>query len=104
MGRNVRCDRVKGVDAAQSGAEPSVSDTREFRSLLDAHGPAALLNVPASWVLAEARAERIPHVRLNRYVRFEADELEAWWRNRRRGPWSGREPTGWWVAGDRKRA
>lgn len=55
--------------------------------LLDAQGAAALLNVPASWVLAEARADRIPHVRLGRYVRFDADELAVWWRARARGPW-----------------
>jgi hypothetical protein len=54
--------------------------------LLDARGAAGLLNMPASWVLAEARADRIPHVRLGRYVRFEAGELELWWRRRRRGP------------------
>lgn len=55
--------------------------------LLTADQAGELLNVPASWVLAEARASRIPHVRLGRYVRFEADELEAWWRSRARGPW-----------------
>ena len=55
--------------------------------LLDAKGAAALLNVPATWVLAEARADRIPHVRLGRYVRFDAGELQAWWLARRRGPW-----------------
>ena len=55
--------------------------------LLDARGAAALLNVPASWVLAEARADRIPHVRLGRYVRFDAAELQIWWQTRRRGPW-----------------
>jgi excisionase family DNA binding protein len=55
--------------------------------LLDAKGAGALLNVPASWVLAEARADRIPHVRLGRYVRFDAGELQAWWLTRRRGPW-----------------
>ena len=49
-----------------------------------------LLHVPASWVLAEARAERIPHVRLGRYVRFDADELGAWWKSRARGPWRDR--------------
>jgi excisionase family DNA binding protein len=54
--------------------------------LLDAQGAAELLNVPRSWVLAEARADRIPHVRLGRYVRFEAAELEAWWQARRKGP------------------
>lgn len=55
--------------------------------LLDATEAARLLSVPASWVLAEARVNRIPHVRLGRYVRFSADELEAWWRARMRGPW-----------------
>jgi excisionase family DNA binding protein len=58
--------------------------------LLDAKGAAALLNVPATWVLAEARADRIPHVRLGRYVRFDAAELHVWWQSRRRGPWRSR--------------
>ena len=55
--------------------------------LLDATEAGRLLSVPASWVLAEARANRIPHVRLGRYVRFSADDLEDWWRARMRGPW-----------------
>src|SRR3954453_1621695 len=55
--------------------------------LLDARGAAALLSVPASWVLAEARADRIPHVRLGRYVRFDAAELQIWWQTRPPGPW-----------------
>jgi excisionase family DNA binding protein len=54
--------------------------------LLDAKQAGALLNVPASWVLAEARVDRIPHVRFGRYVRFDRDELERWWRARLRGP------------------
>lgn len=54
--------------------------------LIDAQGAAELLGVPKSWVLAEARADRIPHVRLGRYVRFEPEELRAWWSKRRRGP------------------
>ena len=63
--------------------------------LLDANAASALLGVPATWVLAEARADRVPHVRLGRYVRFDADELEAWWRTRARGPWRrGHQPNG----------
>jgi excisionase family DNA binding protein len=74
----------------------SVADARAGRNpvalaavepLLDAKGAAALLNVPATWVLAEARADRLPHVRLGRYVRFDAAELHIWWQSRRRGPW-----------------
>jgi excisionase family DNA binding protein len=68
--------------AAQADpAHPSVAP------LLDAKGAAALLNVPPTWVLAEARADRIPHVRLGRYVRFDAAELQRWWQARRQGPW-----------------
>jgi excisionase family DNA binding protein len=55
-------------------------------SLLTAAEAGELLGVRKSWVLAEARADRIPHVRLGRYVRFEAVELERWWQARRRGP------------------
>lgn len=54
--------------------------------LLDATGAATLLGVPASWVLAEARADRIPHVRLGRYVRFHRGDLAAWAVSRSRGP------------------
>ena len=55
-------------------------------ALVDAGAAAELLGVPDSWVLAQARRNRIPHVRLGRYVRFDPDELEAWWRGRMRGP------------------
>jgi excisionase family DNA binding protein len=55
--------------------------------LLNAEQAAELLNVPASWIMTEARADRLPHVRLGRYYRFDAEQLEAWWRERARGPW-----------------
>lgn len=58
--------------------------------LLTAEQAAELLNLPTSWVLAEARADRVPHVRLGRYVRFDAEELAAWWQTRARGPWRNR--------------
>jgi excisionase family DNA binding protein len=64
-------------------------DARHEPALLDAKGASELLNVPASWVAAEARAGRIPHVRLGRYVRFEPEALRDWWRERQRGPWRG---------------
>ena len=58
--------------------------------LLDARQAAAILNVPASWIAAEARAGRIPHVRLGRYVRFNRDELMQWCESRSVGPRSRR--------------
>ena len=78
-------DRVFGPAGA-----PGVDSHPPPAPLLDSKGAAALLNVPASWVLAEARADRIPHVRLGRYVRFDATELQTWWLSRRRGPWRSR--------------
>lgn len=54
--------------------------------LLDAKGAGEQLNVPPRWVLAEARADRIPHVRLGRYVRFDPDQLHVWAKERTRGP------------------
>ena len=54
--------------------------------LVDAKQAAELLAVPHTWLLAEARHDRVPHVRLGRYVRFDPDELECWWRARMRGP------------------
>ncbi len=54
--------------------------------LIDAKAAGELLAVPHTWVLEQARHDRIPHVRLGRYVRFDADQLLAWARNRARGP------------------
>lgn len=55
--------------------------------LLNAEQAAEQLGIPKTWLLAEARASRVPHVRLGRYVRFDAGELEVWWRSRAQGPW-----------------
>jgi hypothetical protein len=54
--------------------------------LLDSKQAGALLNVPHTWVLAEARCDRIPHIRLGRYVRFDEATLCAWALARQRGP------------------
>jgi excisionase family DNA binding protein len=54
--------------------------------LLDGKQAAELLNVPATWLMAEAKAKRIPHLRLGKYVRFDRDELVAWRQGRTVGP------------------
>jgi len=54
--------------------------------LIDARAAGELLGVPPSWILAEARCNRLPHVRLGRYVRFRRETLLAWVRERERGP------------------
>lgn len=59
---------------------------RDRPALVDAHTASELLGVPHTWLLAEARANRVPHVRLGRYVRFHPDDLHDWTRQRVRGP------------------
>lgn len=46
--------------------------------LLTADEVAEMLRVDKSWVYAATRANRIPHLRLGRYVRFSESALEAW--------------------------
>lgn len=77
----------------------TVTDTRQLAAelatligeqticpLLDAGQAATLLNIPESWIRAEARADRIPHLQLGRYVRFDREELLAWVDRRKVGP------------------
>ena len=59
---------------------------RPAAPLLTAREAGELLSVPPSWLLQEARANRVPHTRLGRYVRFAADDLHEWRRRHTRGP------------------
>jgi excisionase family DNA binding protein len=54
---------------------------------------AELLAVPASWVGREARANRIPHLRLGRYRRFEREAVHAWLEQQQAGQWRKHNPT-----------
>ena len=62
------------------------SETRNSDGLIDARAAAEFLGVPHTWILAEARCNRIPHVRLGRYVRFRREALLGWVSERERGP------------------
>ena len=57
-----------------------------FAPLIDAKAAGRLLGVPHTWLLAQARAGRIPHHRLGHYVRFSADDLTQWLQDTRQGP------------------
>jgi len=77
------------MQATSSSTSPGPSpanDARDPGALLTAKGVAALLAVPTSWVYAEARAGRIPHVTLGRYRRFRREAIEAWINATERGP------------------
>jgi predicted DNA-binding transcriptional regulator AlpA len=40
----------------------------------------------ASWWYTQAAAERLPHFKLGKYLRFDLSEVEAWLEQQRRGP------------------
>jgi excisionase family DNA binding protein len=60
--------------------------------LLTADELAERLGMKTEWVWAQARAGRIPHVRLGRYRRFRESAVEAWLRDLETGG-SGRPAT-----------
>jgi excisionase family DNA binding protein len=47
-------------------------------ALLTAEDVAVQLGVSKDWIYAEVRAERIPHVKLGRNVRFRESSIEDW--------------------------
>jgi excisionase family DNA binding protein len=54
--------------------------------LLTAGEVAELLAVPVSWVREATRANRLPHLCLGRYRRYEWAAIEAWLADQRAGP------------------
>jgi excisionase family DNA binding protein len=68
-------------------------ETTGFTPLIDAKAASELLGVPPTWLLAQARAGRIPHHRLGHYVRFDPNDLSGWLAENRIVPGSdGRRP------------
>lgn len=62
---------------------------RAFTPLIDAKQASQLLGVPYTWLLAQARANKIPHHKLGHYVRFDPEDLKDWLRERRQGAGQG---------------
>jgi excisionase family DNA binding protein len=63
---------------------------RPFTPLIDAKAAGELLGVPHTWLLAQARAGRIPHHRLGHYVRFNTEDMKQWLIENRIAPDSSR--------------
>jgi excisionase family DNA binding protein len=61
--------------------------------LLTASEVAERLNVPETWVRAETRAGRMPHLPLGRYRRYSWPEVEAWLETQRVGQWRKHRPS-----------
>lgn len=62
------------------------SESSAMRKLMTAQQVAELLEVDPSWIYAETRAGRFPHVRLGRYRRFRMSAVERWIEDHERGP------------------
>ena len=60
--------------------------------LLTASEVAERLSVPESWVRAETRAGRIPHLALGRYKRYEWEAVADWLEDQRKGRWRKHQP------------
>jgi hypothetical protein len=54
--------------------------------LLNAGEAGSLLKMPPTWLLSEARANRVPHVRMGKYVPFKRADLLEWVDGRSSGP------------------
>jgi excisionase family DNA binding protein len=61
--------------------------------LLTAAEVAEYLSVPVTWVRSETRAERMPHVKLGKYRRYERDAVLDWLATQRAGQWRKHRPT-----------
>jgi len=63
--------------------EPTASDDRDLHELLTVEEVAALLKVSKSWVYEHTRSrgipksERLPHLKLGKYVRFDGEAVRA---------------------------
>jgi excisionase family DNA binding protein len=57
----------------------------DVNRLLNAQEVADCLGVTAQFVYTEARADRIPYIKLGRYIKFHPDDIDDWLRTARRG-------------------
>lgn len=58
-----------------TGATASPENTKPIPKLLDADQACELTGVPASWFLEAARQDRIPHLKMGKYVRFKMSDV-----------------------------
>jgi excisionase family DNA binding protein len=56
----------------------TASDSGSGDRLITADEVAAILNVSKAWVYEQTRRQRMPHVRLGRFVRYRRSTLYAW--------------------------
>lgn len=47
-------------------------------SLMTADDVAIMIGMSSDWIYEQVRRDRIPHVRLGRYVRFRRESVDEW--------------------------
>lgn len=75
----VRLSRRLESPEPRDGPQSTAADSQVVTGrLLTAEEVAELTGMTKEWVWAQARADRIPHVRLGRYCRFREEAIDAW--------------------------
>jgi excisionase family DNA binding protein len=70
---------------------PPVNQTKERggmetpMKLMSPRGLAVALDLPLSWIYAQAERGALPHYKCGKYLRFELGEVEAWLQRHKRG-------------------
>ena len=68
--------------------QPAPRVSPEAEALLTVHEVAELLRVPVSWVYERTRRrgmERLPHLKIGKYLRFRFTEVQTYLETLRRG-------------------
>ena len=86
MNPSLHAQRQHSGGRVRRGTRRVAAEGRAFTPLIDAKAAGKLLGVPHTWLLAQARARRIPHHRLGHYVRFDPNDLRAWVKEGRIAP------------------
>lgn len=61
-----------------------MSTEAPVRAVLNAEEVAEMLGMNVSWVYAETRAGRLPHIKLGRFNRYRRETIEEWLKEQER--------------------
>jgi hypothetical protein len=79
-GKGFMCDELQSFSAPEQPAAVAASPKWDCE-LMDVAQTARVLQVPVSWVYARTRRrgrDRIPHIKLGKYLRFEPASVREW--------------------------
>ena len=62
----------------------AIKDDKKFRRLVTVQEMATILRVPKSWLYERTRRNQISHLKLGRYVRFEPEQVIAYFKEKQK--------------------